>query len=59
MAAENGGACYLRYDDTNPVSEEQTFIDAIRRDVNWLGFETPLVTHASDYFPACSRLPST
>ena len=51
VAAENGGACYLRYDDTNPVSEEQTFIDAIRRDVNWLGFETPLVTHASDYFP--------
>ena len=50
-AAENGGACYLRYDDTNPVAEEQFFIDAIRRDVNWLGFETPLVTHASDYFP--------
>ena len=51
VAAENGGSCYLRYDDTNPVAEEQTFVDAIRDDVNWLGFDTPLVTHASDYFP--------
>ncbi|MCY4477125.1 MAG: glutamine--tRNA ligase/YqeY domain fusion protein [Gammaproteobacteria bacterium] len=51
VAAENGGSCYLRYDDTNPVAEEQTFVDAIREDVNWLGFDTPLVTHASDYFP--------
>ena len=51
VAAEHGGVCYLRYDDTNPSAEEQAFVDAIRRDVNWLGFETPLVTHASDYFP--------
>ena len=51
VAAENGGSCYLRYDDTNPIAEEQAFVDAIRADVNWLGFETPLVTHASDYFP--------
>ena len=51
VAAENRGVCYLRYDDTNPVAEEQAFVDAIRRDVNWLGFDTPLVTHASDYFP--------
>ncbi len=49
-AAENGGSCYLRYDDTNPIAEEQAFLDAIRTDVNWLGFDTPLVTHASDYF---------
>ena len=51
VAAEHGGSCYLRYDDTNPMAEEQAFIDSIRRDVNWLGFDTPLVTHASDYFP--------
>ncbi len=51
VAGEHGGACYLRYDDTNPVVEEQSFAEAIRRDVNWLGFETPLVTYASDYFP--------
>ena len=51
VAAEHGGSCYLRYDDTNPAAEEQTFVEAIQRDVNWLGFETPLVTYASDYFP--------
>ena len=51
VAAENRGVCYLRFDDTNPVAEEQAYVDAIRRDVNWLGFDTPLVTHASDYFP--------
>ncbi len=51
VAAEHGGVCYLRYDDTNPIAEEQAFVDAIRRDVNWLGFETPLATYASDYFP--------
>ena len=51
VAAEHGGSCYLRYDDTNPAAEEQTFVDAIRRDVNWLGFDTPLVTQASDHFP--------
>ena len=51
VAAEHGGSCYLRYDDTNPIAEEQEFVDAIRADVNWLGFETPLVTYASDYFP--------
>ena len=51
VAAEHGGSCYLRYDDTNPIAEEQAFVDAIRADVNWLGFDTPLVTHASDYFP--------
>ena len=51
VAAENGGSCYLRYDDTNPAAEEQTFVDAIQQDVNWLGFDTPRVTHASDYFP--------
>ena len=51
VASEHNGSCYLRYDDTNPLAEEQSFIDAIRHDVNWLGFDTPLVTHASDYFP--------
>ncbi len=51
VAAENRGVCYLRYDDTNPVAEDQAYVEAIRRDVNWLGFNTPLITHASDYFP--------
>ena len=34
-----GGRCHLRFDDTNPTKEEQEFIDAIKRDVHWLGFD--------------------
>ncbi len=53
VAAETGGRTYLRYDDTNPGKEDQEYVDAIERDVRWLGFdwETRL-THASDYFAA-------
>jgi glutaminyl-tRNA synthetase len=39
IAREFGGACHLRFDDTNPTREEQLFIDAIQRDVRWLGFD--------------------
>src|SRR5581483_2362458 len=38
VAQEFGGRCHLRFDDTNPTKEEQEFIDAIERDVRWLGF---------------------
>ncbi len=48
---EFGGRCHLRFDDTNPVKEEQEFIDAIKRDVHWLGFDWgEHLYHASDYF---------
>ncbi len=51
VAAEFGGHCSLRFDDTNPTKEEQAFIDAIERDVRWLGFEWgDHLHHASDYF---------
>ncbi len=51
LAAEFGGRCHLRFDDTNPVKEEQEFIDAIKRDVHWLGFDWgEHLYHASDYF---------
>ena len=51
VAAENGGQCYLRFDDTNPLKEAQDFADAIERDVRWLGFDwEDRLTHASDYF---------
>jgi glutaminyl-tRNA synthetase len=51
IAAENGGQCYLRFDDTNPAKEEQLFVDAIMEDVRWLGFDwSDRLTHASDYF---------
>ena len=51
VAQEFGGSCHLRFDDTNPVKEEQLFIDAIERDVRWLGFDWgEHLYHASDYF---------
>lgn len=51
IAAEFGGVCKLRFDDTNPITEEVEFVDAIIDDLGWLGFEPdgdPLYT--SDYF---------
>ena len=51
IAEEFGGRCHLRMDDTNPTKEEQAYIDAIKRDVEWLGFGWgPHYYHASDYF---------
>lgn len=50
-AKEFGGRCHLRFDDTNPTKEEQEYIDAIERDVRWLGFDWGKhLYHASDYF---------
>ena len=51
VAAEYGGRCHLRFDDTNPTKEEQEYIDAIQRDIHWLGFDWGRHLHfASDYF---------
>src|SRR5499433_1462301 len=51
IAQEFGGRCHLRFDDTNPAKEEQEYIDAIERDVRWLGFDWGThLYHASDYF---------
>ncbi len=51
IAQEFGGRCHLRFDDTNPVKEEREYIDAIERDVRWLGFDWGKhLYHASDYF---------
>ena len=51
VAEEFGGKCNLRYDDTNPTKEDQEYIDAIERDVRWLGFDWgENLYHASDYF---------
>jgi len=51
IAKEHGGRCHLRFDDTNPLKEEQEYIDAIERDVRWLGFDWgEHLYHASDYF---------
>ena len=51
IAREFGGRCHLRFDDTNPVKEEQQYIDAIEADIRWLGFDWgDHLHHASDYF---------
>src|SRR4030088_803418 len=51
IAQEFGGHCNLRFDDTNPTKEEQEYIDAIKHDVHWLGFDWgEHLYHASDYF---------
>ena len=51
MAQEFGGRCNLRFDDTNPTKESQEYVDAITRDVRWLGFDWGAhLYHASDYF---------
>ena len=51
IAEEFNGRCHLRFDDTNPAKEEQEYIDAIERDVRWLGFDWGKhLYHASDYF---------
>ncbi len=51
VAGEFGGHCNLRFDDTNPAKEEQEYIDAIERDVRWLGYDWGKhLYHASDYF---------
>ncbi len=50
LPEEFGGYTNLRFDDTNPEKEEQRYIDAIREDVQWLGFDWKNECHASDYF---------
>ncbi|MCA9730450.1 MAG: glutamine--tRNA ligase, partial [Candidatus Eisenbacteria bacterium] len=51
MAAEFGGRCHLRMDDTNPAKESMEYVDAIRADVKWLGFDWgDNFYFAADYF---------
>jgi glutaminyl-tRNA synthetase len=52
VAAEHGGRCHLRFDDTNPAAEETEYVESIQSDVRWLGFDWgPHLYFASDYFP--------
>ena len=51
IAAEFGGLCNLRFDDTNPIKEEEEFVESIKEDVRWLGFDwEDRLYYASDYF---------
>jgi glutaminyl-tRNA synthetase len=55
VAAEFAGACNLRFDDTNPSKEDLEYVEAIKDDVHWLGFEYSQLRHASDYFEVFYR----
>lgn len=50
LADEFNGKCYLRFDDTNPIKEEEEFVKAIIEDVSWLGYTWDGLTHSSDYY---------
>jgi glutaminyl-tRNA synthetase len=50
VAAEFGGRCNLRFDDTNPTTEDVEYVESIEEDVRWLGFEWAGLYYASDYF---------
>lgn len=50
IAKKYGGACNLRFDDTNPSKEDTEYVDAIMEDIQWLGFKWEHIFYASDYF---------
>lgn len=50
VAQKFGGVCNLRFDDTNPQKEDTEYVDAIKEDIQWLGFKWGNIYHASDYF---------
>ncbi|OHT15522.1 glutaminyl-tRNA synthetase family protein [Tritrichomonas foetus] len=50
LAEMKKGKCYMRFDDTNPAKEKDEFIEGIKKDVNWMGFNWWKITHTSDYF---------
>lgn len=56
IAQKYGGVCNLRFDDTNPVKEDVEYVDAIREDIKWLGFEWGKECYASDYFTGLYEL---
>ena len=50
LAKKYGGKCNLRFDDTNPQKEDTEYVNAIEKDIKWLGFEWANIYYASDYF---------
>jgi len=56
LAREVGGTCNLRYDDTNPTTEDVEYVEAIEEDIRWLGFEWSALYYASDYFEQIYQL---
>lgn len=56
IAQKYGGVCNLRFDDTNPTKEDVEYVDAIREDIQWLGFQWGNEYYASDYFEGLYEL---
>lgn len=50
IAQKYGGVCNLRFDDTNPVKEDTEYVDSIKEDIQWLGYQWGNIYYASDYF---------
>ncbi|MBR0424561.1 MAG: glutamine--tRNA ligase/YqeY domain fusion protein [Clostridia bacterium] len=56
MAQQYGGSCNLRFDDTNPTKEDVEYVEAIKEDIRWLGFEWDQLLFGSSYFDQCYEL---
>ena len=56
IAHRYGGICNLRFDDTNPIKEDVEYVDSIKEDIQWLGFQWANVYYASDYFEKLHNL---
>ncbi|MDD3400868.1 MAG: glutamine--tRNA ligase/YqeY domain fusion protein [Eubacteriales bacterium] len=56
MARQYGGSCNLRFDDTNPTKEDTEYVDAIKYDIQWLGFDWDKLLFGSSYFDLCFEL---
>jgi glutaminyl-tRNA synthetase len=56
MAEKFGGTCNLRFDDTNPVKEDVEYVEAIKHDIKWMGFNWDKLCFGSDYFDTCYEL---
>ena len=56
VAEQFGGTCNLRFDDTNPEKEDQSYVEAIKRDIEWLGYDWgDREYYASDYYERLLR----
>lgn len=51
LAKKYNGICNLRFDDTNPIKEDTEYVESIKEDIQWLGFDWKNIFYASDYFP--------
>ncbi|BFH68659.1 hypothetical protein J27TS7_25270 [Paenibacillus dendritiformis] len=58
IASKYNGAFHLRFDDTNPLKEDNKYVDAIREDIEWLGYQ-PAVYFGSDYSEQIMSMPSS